>query len=275
MLTLALPIALVGLMELERGASGSSTASPPARWSPRCSRPTARARSSRRPRSCCTLAVLPPPGAAQARAAGDGPRGHRGQRPVTGSAGRRSWGSSPAPTARRCATVSDRASDYDAVRPDVWSHLAFGRGWGSYNHVTTASSTPRSCTARSRWACSASWPSCSSRLGRARRARATIASPRPARAPAALVGAAGAVAFLVAATLYDVLSFPHGAYIFLYIAGLVTVVIRPGATEEPDSKTAAALADHARRVRRRPPARRRGRIRQAPGAASQSSQCSA
>ena len=30
--------------------------------------------------------------------------------------------------------MSDRASDYDAVRPDVWSHLAFGRGWGSYNH---------------------------------------------------------------------------------------------------------------------------------------------
>ena len=31
-------------------------------------------------------------------------------------------------------TVSDRASDYDAIRPDVWSHLALGRGWGSYNH---------------------------------------------------------------------------------------------------------------------------------------------
>ncbi len=32
-------------------------------------------------------------------------------------------------------TVSDRAADYDAVRPDVWTHLLFGRGWGSYNHV--------------------------------------------------------------------------------------------------------------------------------------------
>ncbi len=32
------------------------------------------------------------------------------------------------------ATVSDRASDYDAVRPDLWSHLVFGRGYGSYDH---------------------------------------------------------------------------------------------------------------------------------------------
>ena len=31
-------------------------------------------------------------------------------------------------------TVSDRSSDYDAIRPDVWTNLAFGRGWGSYNH---------------------------------------------------------------------------------------------------------------------------------------------
>ena len=31
-------------------------------------------------------------------------------------------------------TVSDRTSDYDAIRPDVWSHILLGRGWGSYNH---------------------------------------------------------------------------------------------------------------------------------------------
>ena len=29
-------------------------------------------------------------------------------------------------------TVSDRTADYDAIRPDVWTHLAFGRGYGSY-----------------------------------------------------------------------------------------------------------------------------------------------
>ena len=44
--------------------------------------------------------------------------------------------SSCEPSAARGATVSDRAADYDAVRPDVWSHLAFGRGYGSYDHVS-------------------------------------------------------------------------------------------------------------------------------------------
>ena len=42
-------------------------------------------------------------------------------------------------------TVSDRASDYDAVRPDVWTHLAFGRGYGSYQplgHRILSSSPP-------------------------------------------------------------------------------------------------------------------------------------
>ena len=34
------------------------------------------------------------------------------------------------------STVSDRTADYDAIRPDVWSHLFFGRGYSSYDHVT-------------------------------------------------------------------------------------------------------------------------------------------
>ena len=33
-------------------------------------------------------------------------------------------------------TVSDRTADYDAVRPDLWTHLAFGRGYGSYEHTS-------------------------------------------------------------------------------------------------------------------------------------------
>ena len=29
------------------------------------------------------------------------------------------------------ATVSDRSADYDALRPDLWSHLLMGRGGGA------------------------------------------------------------------------------------------------------------------------------------------------
>jgi hypothetical protein len=126
-------------------------------------------------------------------------------------------------------TVSDRTSDYDAIRPDLWAHPAFGRGFGSYNHETyrildseilhRAVETgvlglvlflliPVAVVATS---------------------RVMIASRDRTRAPIALVGAAGGVCFLVVSTLYDVLSFPHATYIFLYIAGLVSVAVaRPG-----------------------------------------------
>ena len=57
-------------------------------------------------------------------------------------------------------TVSDRAADYDAVRPDVWTHLLFGRGWGSYDHVTLPDPRLRAPAPRCwRWACSACSPS--------------------------------------------------------------------------------------------------------------------
>ena len=131
-------------------------------------------------------------------------------------------------------TVNDRASDYDAVRPDVWSHLAFGRGWGSYNHesyrILDSEILHRLIEAGV--------------LGLAAfllvgvsvvaSTRRTIASRDPTSAPIALIGASMAVGFLVLATLFDELSFPHAVYIFLYMAGLVAVVVeRPRRRAEP------------------------------------------
>jgi hypothetical protein len=48
----------------------------------------------------------------------------------------------------------------------------------------------------------------------------------------ALACAAAAVAFLVVSFLFDTLSFPHVPYIFLSLAGLLAVVVRPDGTEE-------------------------------------------
>jgi len=45
----------------------------------------------------------------------------------------------------------------------------------------------------------------------------------------ALIGAAAAVCFVVVSSLFDVLGYPHVTYIFLYIAGLVAVVVQPPA----------------------------------------------
>jgi O-antigen ligase len=142
------------------------------------------------------------------------------------------------------ATVSDRVSDYDAIRPDLWTHPLLGRGFGSY-----APETYRILD--------------SEILGRVVEtgvlglaaflmlgltvvvvARRTVAARDPAAAPYALCGIAAAVCFLVLAMLFDELSYPHGTYIFLSIA--VVVAPTPGPEPPPPWRR-----DHARR--RHPP----------------------
>lgn len=122
-------------------------------------------------------------------------------------------------------TVSDRTADYDAVRPDIWTHLAFGRGWGSYDHVVyrilDSELLHRTIEMGVLGLLTFLLMGLSVVIG----ARATIASRDPTWAPLALAGAAAAVSFLVVSMLFDVLSFPHATYIFLYMAGLVAVVI--------------------------------------------------
>jgi len=122
-------------------------------------------------------------------------------------------------------TVSDRIADYDAIRPDMWAHPAFGRGFGTYNHETYRildSEILRRIVE-------------TGLLGLAfflliplaviASARGMLGGRDPTRTSIALVGAAAGACFIVVSTLYDVLAFPHAAYIFLYLAGLVSVAI--------------------------------------------------
>jgi hypothetical protein len=123
-------------------------------------------------------------------------------------------------------TVSDRTVDYDAIRPDVWSQVAFGRGWGSYNHETyrilDSELLHRTVETGVLGLVAFLLVGCSVVLV----ARRVIASRGAPLAPFALAGAAAAVGFLVISMLYDVLSFPHGTYLFLVMAGLVAVMAR-------------------------------------------------
>ena len=144
------------------------------------------------------------------------------------------------------ATVSDRAADYDAVRPDLWTHLAFGRGFGSYNHDTyrILDSEILSRTVET------------GILGLAAFllipisvilvARKTVSERDPRWAPAALCGVSAAVCMLVLATLYDVMALPHGPCVFLYLAGLAVAVVGPGSAISPPP----AARDHAVRAHR-------------------------
>jgi O-antigen ligase len=145
------------------------------------------------------------------------------------------------------ATVSDRTSDYDAVRPDLWSHLALGRGFGSYDHNTYRILD-------------------SEILGRLVETgvlglaaflmiglsvilvlRKTVSARDPHFAPAALCGVAAAVVLLVLATLYDEMAVPHAPYVFLYLAGLAVAVAGPGSVA---AAPRPAVRDHAVRAHR-------------------------
>ncbi len=139
-------------------------------------------------------------------------------------------------------TVSDRSSDYDAIRPDVWSHILLGRGWGSYNHdsyrILDSEILLRTIEGGVLGLLAFLLVGIIV-IGSSRRA---IAARDRATAPIALVGALVAVAFLVAALLFDELSFPHAAYIFLYMVGLVTVVL-PRIGEAPAPPPAPVAAE--------------------------------
>jgi O-antigen ligase len=160
------------------------------------------------------------------------------------------------------ATTSDRTADYDAIRPDLWTHVLFGRGFGSYNHETYRILDSEILSRAVETGVLGLVAFLLIGFSVIFAARRTIADRDPTYSRLALIGTAVAVCFMVVATLYDVLSFPHATYIFLYMAGLVTVVVgrrpehpgpRPPALEHagPDRRVSP---DGPARVARRPAA---------------------
>lgn len=156
--------------------------------------------------------------------------------------------------ASQVATTSDRTADYDAVRPDLWTHLIFGRGYGTYNHETyrilDSEILNRVIEGGVLGLAAFLFIGISVLLV----SRRTIAERDPRWAPGALCGTAAAVAFITIATLFDVTSVPHGTDTFLYMAGLAAVVAT--SDEEPRQPGAPAprrRVPRARRVRRGSP----------------------
>ena len=130
-----------------------------------------------------------------------------------------------APNRLGVSTVSDRVSDYDAVRPDLLSHLAFGRGYGSYDHtvyrvldndllmrVVETGLVGLAAYLLMLWLSIAAAVPIIRRRG-------------PSRAPPALAIAAATGAFLVLSALFDIMSFPHGPYILMIMLGFLAVIV--------------------------------------------------
>ena len=122
-------------------------------------------------------------------------------------------------------TVDDRASDYDAVRPEVWGHLLFGRGYGSIDpwsfRVLDSDVLSRLVdTGVIGLLALIMMP-----LAILFVARGPIRARHAEWSPPALAIAAAAVSFLVVEFLFDVSSFPHAPYILMTLAGFLAVIV--------------------------------------------------
>jgi hypothetical protein len=141
-------------------------------------------------------------------------------------------------------TVSDRTADYDAIRPDVWTNLLIGRGYGSYEPATYRildMELLRQLVEVGVIGLLAYLAMGATVVAVARR---PIRARDPDDAPVGLAAAAAAVCFIVVSTLFDVMSFPHVPYIFLWMAALLAVI-----TTQPQPAPSTQLVVVRRAVR--------------------------
>jgi len=133
--------------------------------------------------------------------------------------------------ATKTATVDARTANFDAVRPDLWSHLLLGRGQGSYappndRVVDSDIILPLIETGVLGLAAFLMIP-----LSLISVARKKASDLDPTYSTPALVGVSAAATLLCLATLYSFMSLPHGPDVFMYLAGLAVVAV--GSDGEP------------------------------------------
>jgi hypothetical protein len=139
------------------------------------------------------------------------------------------------------STVSDRTADYDAVRPDLWTHLFFGRGYGTYDHVAYRV-LDSEVLSRLLDVGIVGLVCLFLMLGFiVMAARGLIRARHPLWSPPALSVAAAAVAFFVLAFLFDVTAFPHTPYILFALAGFLAVLVRDPEGGHDDAPEPAEL----------------------------------
>lgn len=135
-------------------------------------------------------------------------------------------------------TVSDRVNRYDAVRPDLWSHLAFGRGMGTYDHVAHRILDSEVLDRLIETGILGLVSYMLMMVATVLVARGLIRTRGPTVVAPAMMGAAAAVSFIVVSALYDALEFPHAPYLFLCMAGLVAVHASHDEEEAPGPEPA-------------------------------------
>jgi O-antigen ligase len=135
-------------------------------------------------------------------------------------------------------SVNQRKADYDAVHPDVFNHPAVGRGYGTYDPHKYRIIDNEYLLRLIETGFLGLAAYLGLMLSVAGTNLRTIRQGHPQRAAPALAAAGAAAAFLVASALFDVMSFPHAPYVFLYIAGLAAAC----ATQREETHEASAAA---------------------------------
>ncbi|HTT93210.1 MAG TPA: O-antigen ligase family protein [Solirubrobacterales bacterium] len=152
------------------------------------------------------------------------------------------------------ASDEGRTSDYEAVVPDVLTHPAIGRGYGTldsqkvdtyriFDNEYLGELYQTGLLGLLAFIALILTPVVIAVRYAARR-------DNPLRGPPALAAAAGIMGFFVAAALYDILTFPQAPYLFLFLAAMCT-------TAASVEKVAPERARRARPRRRGAPQRRR------------------
>ncbi len=123
-------------------------------------------------------------------------------------------------------TVSERVARYDAIRPDVWLHLALGQGFGVYS-IRVLDNELLDRLIEGGVLGLASYLVMLLSIGFI--AFGPIRRREPITSTAGIVAAAAAMGTLLLSFTYDVFGFPHGPYILFSLLGLFAVSL-----QEPD-----------------------------------------
>lgn len=130
-------------------------------------------------------------------------------------------------------STQQRSNDYDAVAPDIRTHPALGRGYGSYDHLKyrILDNQYLGLLVTVGFVGTASYLlMLIAGMVAAHQAR------RRAKAvpPPLMAAASGAIAsFVVGSALFDVLSFAHVTYMLMFVLGLIVAAQQPERDDDP------------------------------------------
>jgi hypothetical protein len=150
----------------------------------------------------------------------------------------------------KVSTTTVRVARYDAVRPDIMSHLWLGRGFQSYDPLKYRVLDNEYLGLLIGVGILGTLVYLAIFGSMLRVAHPMVRAPDPARARVALPAIAGIIVVLVSNTLFDVLSFPHVSYLFFFLAAML-VAVRARSLDAPPALAGA----RARRLQQRAPVR--------------------